>query len=85
MAHETIDGTYVAHHLAQNIDLAVVAAADLSALRAHARTRGWQKLRLLSAGDSTFKYDQLDLTPQGSKDWDASLSYGTEVRWRRSH
>src|SRR3982074_3785871 len=47
----------VAHHLAQNVDLAIVAAADPPALRAHARNRGWDKLRLLSAGDSTFKYD----------------------------
>ena len=47
----------VAHHLAQNLDFAVVAAADLPALRAHARSRGWDKLRLLSAGNSTFKYD----------------------------
>jgi predicted dithiol-disulfide oxidoreductase (DUF899 family) len=47
----------VAHHLAQNIDLAVVAAAELPALRAHARQRGWNKLRLLSAGNSRFKYD----------------------------
>lgn len=47
----------VAHHLAQNVDLAIVAAADQSTLRAHARNRGWNKLRLLSAGDSTFKYD----------------------------
>ncbi len=46
----------VAHHLAQNIDLAIVAAADLPVLRAHARKRGWDKLRLLSAGESTFKY-----------------------------
>jgi predicted dithiol-disulfide oxidoreductase (DUF899 family) len=47
----------IAHHLAQNLDFAVVAAADLPALRAHARARGWDKLRLLSAGNSTFKYD----------------------------
>ncbi len=44
----------VAHHLAQNVDLAIVAAADPSTLRAHARNRGWDKLRLLSAGDSSF-------------------------------
>ena len=30
----------VAHHLAQNLDFAVVAAADLPTLRAHARARG---------------------------------------------
>lgn len=46
-----------AHHIAQNADVAIVAAADLPALRAHARDRGWHRLRLLSAGDSTFKYD----------------------------
>jgi predicted dithiol-disulfide oxidoreductase (DUF899 family) len=42
----------VAHHLAQNLDFAVVAAADLPALRAHARARGWDKLRLFSAGNT---------------------------------
>jgi predicted dithiol-disulfide oxidoreductase (DUF899 family) len=47
----------VAHHLAQNLDFAAVAAADLPALRAHARARSWDKLRLLSAGNNTFKYD----------------------------
>jgi len=53
-----IDGyNGVAHHLAQNVDFAIVAAADPSTLRAHARTRGWDRLRLLSAGESTFKYD----------------------------
>src|SRR6185503_4201886 len=35
----------VAHHLAQNVDLAIVAAADSATLRAHARDRGWDKLR----------------------------------------
>jgi predicted dithiol-disulfide oxidoreductase (DUF899 family) len=53
-----IDGyNGVAHHLAQNVDLAIVAAADPVTLRAYARERGWNRLRLLSAGDSTFKYD----------------------------
>ena len=47
----------VAHHIAQNIDFAVVAAADLSTLRAYARERGWDRLRLLSAGNNSFKYD----------------------------
>jgi predicted dithiol-disulfide oxidoreductase (DUF899 family) len=58
----------VAHHLAQNIDLAVVAAADLPALRAHARQRGWHKLRLLSAGESTFKYDLGSEDAEGNQD-----------------
>ncbi|MFJ4522860.1 DUF899 family protein [Streptomyces sp. NPDC088810] len=53
-----IDGyNGIAHHLARNADLAVVAAADPPALRQHARNRGWSRLRLLSCGDSTFKYD----------------------------
>ena len=51
-----IDGfNGVAHHLAQNVDFAIVAAADPSTLRAYARERGWNRLRLLSAGESTFK------------------------------
>jgi len=58
----------VAHHLAQNIDLAIVAAADLPALRAHARKRGWDKLRLLSAGESTFKYDLGSEDREGAQD-----------------
>src|ERR1051325_1548643 len=53
-----IDGyNGVAHHLARNLDFAIVAAADVTALRAHARRRGWNNLRLLSAGENTFKYD----------------------------
>jgi predicted dithiol-disulfide oxidoreductase (DUF899 family) len=39
------------------VDLAVVMAADVPAIRTHARTRNWDRLRLLSAGESTFKYD----------------------------
>jgi predicted dithiol-disulfide oxidoreductase (DUF899 family) len=58
----------VAHHLAQNLDFAVVAAADLPALRAHARARGWDKLRLLSAGNSTFKYDLGSEDVEGHQD-----------------
>ncbi|HYW71834.1 MAG TPA: DUF899 family protein [Pyrinomonadaceae bacterium] len=53
-----IDGyNGVAHHLAQMTDFAIVAAADPAALRTYARARGWDRLRLLSAGDNTFKYD----------------------------
>ena len=53
-----IDGyNGVAHHLAQNVDFVIVAAADLTTLRTHARNRGWDRLRLLSAGANTFKYD----------------------------
>jgi predicted dithiol-disulfide oxidoreductase (DUF899 family) len=53
-----IDGwNGVAHHIARNADLAIVAAADVTELRTHARNRGWNRLRLLSCGSNTFKLD----------------------------
>jgi predicted dithiol-disulfide oxidoreductase (DUF899 family) len=58
----------IAHHLAQNVDLGVVAAADLPTLRAHARDRGWHRLRLLSAGESSFKYDLGSEDAEGNQD-----------------
>ena len=58
----------IAPHLAQNVDLAIVAAADPATLRAHARARGWHNLRLLSAGDSTFKYDFRSEDAEGHQD-----------------
>jgi predicted dithiol-disulfide oxidoreductase (DUF899 family) len=64
-----IDGANgVAHHLAQNLDFAVVAAADLPTLRTHARERVWDKLRLLSGGSSTFKYDLGSEDREGGQD-----------------
>ena len=64
-----IDGyNGVAHHVAQNVDLAIVAAADPVTLRAYARERGWNRLRLLSAGESTFKYDLGSEDRQGNQD-----------------
>jgi predicted dithiol-disulfide oxidoreductase (DUF899 family) len=69
-----IDGANgVAHHLAQNLDVAVVAAADLPTLRTHARSRGWDKLRLLSAGNSTFKYDLGSEDREGNQDSTVSV------------
>jgi len=58
----------VAHHLAQNVDVAIVAAADLPALRAFARDRGWNRLRLLSAAENTFKFDLGSENREGSQD-----------------
>jgi predicted dithiol-disulfide oxidoreductase (DUF899 family) len=64
-----IDGyNGIAHHVAQNVDLAIVAAADPATLRAFARQRGWSKLRLLSAGESTFKYDLGSENREGQQD-----------------
>jgi predicted dithiol-disulfide oxidoreductase (DUF899 family) len=64
-----IDGyNGVVRHLAQNFDFAIAAAADPSALRAHAHARGWNNLRLLSCGESTFKYDLASEDAQGNQD-----------------
>jgi predicted dithiol-disulfide oxidoreductase (DUF899 family) len=64
-----IDGfNGVGHHLAQNVDFVVAAAADPSDLRQHARDRGWHNLRLLSCGPSTFKYDLLSEDAEGNQD-----------------
>jgi predicted dithiol-disulfide oxidoreductase (DUF899 family) len=66
-----IDGyNAVVPHVTQNVDFAVVAAAEPAAIQAHAAARGWSNLRLLSAGDSTFKYDL------GSEEAD-----GTQTEW----
>ena len=64
-----IDGyNGVAHHLAQNVDFVIAAAADPPALRQHARSRGWHNLRLLSCGTSTFKYDLRSEDAEGHQD-----------------
>ncbi len=65
-----VDGfNAVARHIAQNVDFAVVAAADPPVLREYARSRGWHNLRLLSTGEgSTFKYDLASEDAQGNQD-----------------
>jgi predicted dithiol-disulfide oxidoreductase (DUF899 family) len=64
-----IDGyNSVAHHMEQNVDFTIAAAADLPALRTHARSRGWKHLRLLSCGNSTFKYDMAGEDAEGNQD-----------------
>ena len=63
----------VAHHLAQNVDFAVAAAAPPAELREHARSRGWDHLRLLSCGDSTFKYYLGSEDPEGVQDSTVSV------------
>jgi predicted dithiol-disulfide oxidoreductase (DUF899 family) len=69
-----IDGfNSVAQHIAQNVDFVVAAAADPATLRAHARSRGWRNLRLLSCGDSTFKYDLGSEDAEGNQDSTVSV------------
>lgn len=69
-----IDGfNGVAHHLAENVDFAIAAAADLAPLRAHARSRGWDRLRLLSCGQGSFKYDLGSEDSEGTQDSTVSV------------
>jgi predicted dithiol-disulfide oxidoreductase (DUF899 family) len=50
-----------------------VAAADPPTLRAHARQRGWDNLRLLSTGANTFKYDLRSEDREGNQDSTVSV------------
>ncbi len=69
-----IDGfNGIARHIAQNVDFAVAAAAELPSLRQHARDRGWDRLRLLSCADSTFKYDLGSESEDGEQDSTVSV------------
>jgi len=60
--------TALLNHLAQKADFVVAAAADPAVLRAHARTRGWNRLRLLSCGRGTFKFDLGSEDREGNQD-----------------
>jgi predicted dithiol-disulfide oxidoreductase (DUF899 family) len=81
-----IDGyNSVATHLAQNVDFVIAAAAEPARLREHARNRGWQNLRLLSCGDSRFKYDLGSEDREGNQESTISvfsLDDGGTVRHR---
>jgi predicted dithiol-disulfide oxidoreductase (DUF899 family) len=80
-----IDGfNGVAQHLGQNVDFAVVAAAEPGVVRDYARQRRWQNLRLLSGGDSTFKYDLSSEDAEGNQDSTISVfsREGDAVRHR---
>lgn len=82
MCTSLIDGfNGVADHIAQNIDLAIVSAADPLPLRDYARKRGWQKLRLLSGGRSAFKFDLNSEDGEGNQD--AAISVFIRDRYHR--
>jgi predicted dithiol-disulfide oxidoreductase (DUF899 family) len=69
-----IDGLNgVVRHIRQNADFVVAAAADPPTLRAHARRRGWDQVRLLSCGDSTFQYDLAAEDEAGAQDSTVSV------------
>jgi len=78
----------IAPHLAQNVNLAIVAAAAPATLRAHARARGWNKLRLLSTGTNSFKYDLGSEDRDGNQDSEVSVfvqDHGTIRHFYSSH
>ncbi|MFI5284170.1 MAG: DUF899 family protein [Candidatus Dormibacterales bacterium] len=73
-----IDGyNAIAPHLTQSVDFGVVAAAEPAAIKAHAASRGWKNLRLLSASDSTFKFDLGSEESDGSQtEWISVFTLG---------
>jgi predicted dithiol-disulfide oxidoreductase (DUF899 family) len=75
-----IDGyNAAAPQLSQNVDFAVVAAAEPAAFKAHASARGWNNLRLLSAGGTTFKYDLGSEEPDGAQtEWISVFTRGDD-------
>ena len=54
---DSFDG--VVEHAAQRINVAVVAKAPLPRILAHADSRGWRRLRLLSSATTTYNHDYL--------------------------
>jgi predicted dithiol-disulfide oxidoreductase (DUF899 family) len=62
---DSFDGA--AGHAAQRINLAVVAKTDLPRLLAHAKRRGWHRVRLLSSATSTYNRDYHGETADGAQ------------------
>ena len=62
---DSLDGA--APHLAQQLNLAVVAKSDPERIGTFARERGWRQLRLLSSRENTYNRDYHAETPQGDQ------------------
>lgn len=62
---DQLDGA--AEHVAQRVNLAVVAKAPLPRLLTFAEERGWRRLRLLSSAENTYNRDYLGETADGSQ------------------
>jgi predicted dithiol-disulfide oxidoreductase (DUF899 family) len=62
---DSLDGA--APHLAQRLNLAVVAKSDPERIRTFARERGWRHLRFLSSRNNTYNRDYLAETPEGEQ------------------
>ncbi len=62
---DAVDGQ--AQHLAQLVNLAVSAKVPIEQFRAHAESRGWDHIRLLSAAGATYNRDFHAETPEESQ------------------
>jgi predicted dithiol-disulfide oxidoreductase (DUF899 family) len=62
---DSLDGA--APHLAQRLNLAVVAKSDPDRIRTFARDRGWRHLRLLSSRHNSYNRDYHAETPAGEQ------------------
>jgi predicted dithiol-disulfide oxidoreductase (DUF899 family) len=62
---DSLDGA--APHLAQRLNLAVVAKSDPQRIRAFARERGWRHLQLFSSRNNTYNRDYHAETPDGEQ------------------
>jgi len=62
---DSLDGA--APHLAQRLNLVVVAKSDPGRIRAFAHERGWRHLRLLSSRKNTYNRDYNAETPEGEQ------------------
>jgi predicted dithiol-disulfide oxidoreductase (DUF899 family) len=62
---DSLDGA--APHLAERVNLAIVAKSDPERIRTFARERGWRHLRLLSSRNNTYNRDYHAETPEGEQ------------------
>jgi predicted dithiol-disulfide oxidoreductase (DUF899 family) len=62
---DSLDGA--APHLAQRINLAVIAKSDPQRIRTFAGERGWRNLRLLSSRNNAYNRDYRAETPEGEQ------------------
>jgi predicted dithiol-disulfide oxidoreductase (DUF899 family) len=77
---DALDGA--APHLAQRVNLAVVAKSEPARIRDFARERGWRHLRLLCSRNNTYNRDYLAETPEGEQMpiLNVFARHGTEIR-----
>jgi predicted dithiol-disulfide oxidoreductase (DUF899 family) len=62
---DSLDGAV--SHLAQRLNLAVVAKSDPERIRTFAQERGWRRLRLLSSRNNTYNRDYHGEGPEGEQ------------------